>query len=297
MIARASCWPFWSRQSNSDIALQDFISGIPAELLVAGAEANYIAGTSLSYLVDFDKALPSHMPLGLSLGWNYADAICAIGLGLQQLLGEQQKYKMRTKAKGLLNIISGVQLFLLSYNPPLTLALGIPAGVTLAAPSFALAMGIDLVTAAIDFYTAYEELNEANQAAGSNSGTGSCSSYTANSGVSPDVANICKSVTDAKAAYHQAKYNLALKAASFVGMTLLAVSTFVACPPVFFVGLAITSVVAGFYLKRNAPHVIRSISAACTFFGDAISTLNESSEREFSNQPVCYMDMGRRANY
>jgi hypothetical protein len=90
--------------------------------------------------------------------WNYLDGACAISVGLNQLLDEDNYRQGQMKVKGLLNILSGIQLFILSYNPPLATALGVTgAPAVLAGSSFALAMLVDLITASIDFYNTYKE--------------------------------------------------------------------------------------------------------------------------------------------
>lgn len=94
----------------------------------------------------------------LPVVWNYLDGACSVAVGLSQLLDEDDYRQGQLKVKGVLNILSGVQLFLLSYNPPLIAALGITGAPTiLAGASFALAMAVDLVCATMDYMNARTE--------------------------------------------------------------------------------------------------------------------------------------------
>lgn len=122
-----------------------------------GAELNYVIGVPLNGAATFFPKLPNSMGLGIALGWNYLDGVCALGLGLSQLLDEEDYRQTQTKAKGMLNIISGIQLFVLTYNPAIAAALGFTNSAFLAAPSFALAMCCDAITATIDYCNAWRE--------------------------------------------------------------------------------------------------------------------------------------------
>lgn len=124
-----------------------------------GAEGNYVVGVALTDLLAADAfKIPNSASLGITVGWNYGDAIFAIALGLYQLFDADDYRQVQNKTKGLLNILSGVQLFALSYNPALTAVIGLSGGAALAGPSFALAMLCDLVTASIDYANAYKEV-------------------------------------------------------------------------------------------------------------------------------------------
>lgn len=127
-------------------------------LLKHGAELNYIHGTGIDDLTTGHVfSLSPDVSMGIAVGWNYLDGIYSIILGLHQLFDEEDHHQMQNKAKGLLNIISGIQMFAFSYNPPLTAALGLTGATALAAPAFALSMLCDLITASIDFCNAYKE--------------------------------------------------------------------------------------------------------------------------------------------
>lgn len=310
-----------------------------------GAEWNYAIGMPLNAAV-LAQSIPSNAGLGLTLGWNYLDAVYAIGLGTFQLLDEEDYRQTQNKAKGILNIISGVQLFLLSYNPPLAAALGLAGGAALAAPAFALAMACELVSASIDFYNAEKEVkfegwleerakeisydririselgkkitkpdnkkakleieyleakkrkletkiqtiekdiyarsrvycdNDPSQNK-SRKVENILNKYDPEGNtqindelkkeVTPDDIKsdkqIQKTLTES---YKENRDNLALKTASFVGMTLLAVSGFVSCPPLLIIGLCITAVVAGIYIHRNSKKIIETIDGVTSKFG------------------------------
>lgn len=318
-------------------------------VLSSGAEWNYSAGVPLSIgqtitsyanpANSFDGAAAC---TGLAVGWNYADGLLAIATGVTQLLDKENYRQSQNKAKGILNIISGIQLFAFSYNPALTTALGLTGGAALASPSFALAMFCDLINASIDLYNAevestfegwleerYKELKYNNeriealekqitllstdaqnnqqfrlfpgksnaekiseiretiarikktkiepimqqvdtytrvylQDAGANKDeyTKSVMAIRARYGIKDTINQL--PVTDSdrndykafmyqqEKAVIQARITLALKVASFIGMSLLAVAAFTTCPPVLFVGLAITAVVATAYIIRNS---------------------------------------------
>lgn len=129
---------------------------------VAEPEINYYSFTLLNSLSSPPVSafsLPTNVAnIALPVVWNYLDGACALAVGLQQLIDEDNYRQKQMKIKGLLNIFSGMQLFLLSYNPPLVAALGITgAPAALAGTSFAIAMVVDAITAAIDFANAWKE--------------------------------------------------------------------------------------------------------------------------------------------
>lgn len=318
--------------------LQDFselryLGGLAIYAAEHGAELNYIAGTNVSDLSA--KHLISLSPgaqLGVSLGWNYLDGVFAIMLGVRQLMDQDDFRQKQLKAKAVLNIISGVQLFVLSYNPAITVALGLTGGAALASPSFALAMLCDLVGASIDYYNAYKEasfegwleerVQEVNfvekkiaQGLEKNDDVSSLASrknrllnqiesrsrvfyhkqikngekehlvakkldkeldqLSLRNSISYRVAPTAEDFKinneiekTCKENHVRQLKNLSVKALSFVGMTLFAIAPFIAasaCPPVLIAGLAITSVVAAYYLYRNSEFVfskVRSVGNA-----------------------------------
>ena len=128
-------------------------------LTSSGAEGNYIVGTLINDLnTGHVISLSSKSLLGVTLGWNYIDGVYSCMMGMKQLLDEDDYRRTQNKIKGILNIISGVQLFLFSYNPMFTSAIGLSGGAALASPSFALAMLCDFLNASIDFYQACQEV-------------------------------------------------------------------------------------------------------------------------------------------
>lgn len=349
-------------------------------MLGSGAEWNYTVGVPLTIgqtitsicnpANAFDSAAAC---TGLAVGWNYADGVLAIAAGVTQLMDKENYRQSQNKAKGLLNIISGIQLFAFSYNPALTAALGLTGGAALAAPSFALAMLCDLINASIDLYNAevestfegwleerYKELQYNNdrvaelkkqrtllQADSSSKRKRDFSLFSNNSTeqkiqeISETIERIEQSkikpikeridvltrvyiqdagedkkdeykenvlairkqygITDAlsdtpisqadrndyrafiykqeKAAI-QARITFALKVASFIGMSLLAVAAFTTCPPVLIVGLTITAVVATAYLIRNS----KKIHAAVNEFFDARIEKSDTEINDHMNE-------------
>lgn len=354
---------------------------------ITAGEWNYFVFTGLNYVSTFTKAIPKPVGLGLTLGWNYLDGIYAMGLGAIQLLDEEDYRQTQNKVKGIVNIISGVQSFLFSYNPAVTAALGLAGGAALAAPSFALAMACDLVTAAIDCYNANKEvafegwleervqefeynenriqkfenelmqlnekksknkedvsqinyleikiesLKEKNQTIENNiyarsrvycHGLGQEKipvngneeniklvrrdnvtrilnniNATSNIHAFSDSARIINKLNlkiteeDKKIDANMQnelntnliknKYNLALKIGSFVGMALLAGSAFVACPPLLFLGLGITTVVAVAYLNKNGDELLDKGTQAFNMLNAKISGLGIFSQKKDSH--------------
>lgn len=326
---------------------------------MTGAEWNYSVGVPLNYTTTYSTLISPNAGLGIALGWNYVDAVYAIGLGTLQLLDEEDYRQTQNKVKGVFNIISGVQLFLLSYNPYLTAVLGLTGGAALAAPAFALAMACDLVTASIDLYNASKEvefegwleerakeihynqsriqkLTEQIQEVETSNKTPAekkseiayleakiimlkdkinkiednlyarsrvyCNEEMPNSETQEKAARqwkvekildkynpshnkdrlkveLKKNVTerdrsidnniqaDLEKNYKENRINFFIKTASLVGMTLLAVSAFVSCPPVLITGLAITSVVATYYIYKNGGNIMQAVNNAAIKFG------------------------------
>lgn len=125
-------------------------------------EINYYAFTLVNLLnapgINVISLAQATSDVLLPVMWNYLDGACSVAMGLSQLLNEDDYRQGQLKIKGVLNILSGVQLFLLSYNPPLIAALGITGAPTLlAGASFALAMAVDLVCATMDYLNARNE--------------------------------------------------------------------------------------------------------------------------------------------
>jgi hypothetical protein len=130
------------------------VKGIPV------AEVNYVAFTSISALVLLGAVNPalSFVSSDMPLIWNYIDGYCAIVTALDQLLDEDDYRQTQTKIKGLLNLISGLQLFAFTYNPHLVTALHLLGAPTLLAGlSFAVSMLFDAIIAAIDLYQVAKE--------------------------------------------------------------------------------------------------------------------------------------------
>ncbi|OGT47034.1 MAG: hypothetical protein A3E83_04105 [Gammaproteobacteria bacterium RIFCSPHIGHO2_12_FULL_41_20] len=314
-----------------------------------GTDWNYSIGTAINDAAAIPTViLPAQTTLGIALGWNYADSVYSITQGIRQILDEEDYRQTQNKIKGIVNIISGIEMFVFSYNPALTAALGLAGGAALASPAFALAMLCDLITATIDFYNAQKEvefqgwleerikeinylekrietLREKIMRPSSNEKTdflndstlqtidylakeklrlidkrnqliavmqSRCRVYCHDTTVSTDeqtaratwVKQTLDGLTEKSISidyqskptdidtrinnhvqsqltkqYQESRNNLAMKALSFVGMTLLAVGTFVACPPLLIVGLVVTSIVAAYYLYKNKERIAAKI--------------------------------------
>ncbi len=126
-----------------------------------GAEWNYIVGMPLNFATTFSPAFSEVDNLGITLGWNYLDAIYSVALGIIQLQDKDDYRQTQNKVKGVLNVISGLQTLILSYNPPIAKAMGLDGGMLaapLAGPAFMLGMACDLVSAAIDLFNSYQEV-------------------------------------------------------------------------------------------------------------------------------------------
>lgn len=329
-------------------AVKSYSAEFASYLCEHGAEGNYVIGTTISDLSATSIiTLPSNASLGVTIGWNYLDGAYAIMLGLHQLADEENYRQAQNKAKGLLNIISGVQMFAFSYNPALTAALGLTGGAALAAPAFALSMLCELVTASIDFYNASREveftgwleerakesdylqqrirkldkkikkmqqqrdddetmlllnkkhhvslqelINKKTQLENKEkqlieSMQSRSRVYCHDKKVNADERDtrsqfiektliklttpiVCDYKTQPttsdqfvdkkiqntmKRQYNENLTNLIIKGISFVGMALLAVAPFVACPPLLIIGLVVTSLVAAYYLHKNRERI------------------------------------------
>ncbi|MBX3709687.1 MAG: hypothetical protein KIT56_06780 [Gammaproteobacteria bacterium] len=102
-------------------------------------------------------SMPNSAALGITVGWNYIDAVAGIVCGINLIMDEEDYRQTQNKVKGVLSIIAGVQAFAFSYNPALGAAVGLGAG-AFAGPAFAFTALTDLVNASIDFYNASKEL-------------------------------------------------------------------------------------------------------------------------------------------
>jgi hypothetical protein len=354
LIARKQCLNLAQTLLKAPLFFNEPIAG------VALPEVNYYTFTLVNVLnspalnaikltgVVSDTILPTL--------WNYLDGACALSVGLSQLLDEDNHRQIQMKTKGILNIISGIQLFVLSYNPPLAAALGV-SGVpaVLAGASFALAMLIDLITASIDFYNAFKEqeingwleetsreydfisqrmatlqaendtlstvtwttaqtLWETNnqkiqaletkqqtllktlkarykihQAALSENQKASLQPWLGNlqlweeEPITAEERHLDSQIQrDLNANFQKAKDTLMVRAASFIGMSLLAVGTlalFTQCPPAIpVIGLAITVVVASIYLYRHQQEIGHFLQSTFSFFKASVSKDNPESQ-------------------
>jgi hypothetical protein len=127
-----------------------------------GAELNYMLGTSITDLTNLKNGI-RYIELSdltktvIIVGWNYLDAAYDFMFALS-LLTNKDNYRARQNTiKGIINIVGGIELFVFSYNPPLTNTLGLADPTALAGISFALAMFCDLVAASIDFHSLKQE--------------------------------------------------------------------------------------------------------------------------------------------
>ena len=124
-----------------------------------GAEINYILGSALNDLTNLrhnagEIRLSTKAIIGVTVSWNYLDGVYNFMLALGQFLDTSDYRYWTNVLKGLINVFSGVQLFIFSYNPPLNAALKLQGPIALAGSSFALAMFTDLICNSIDFYNA-----------------------------------------------------------------------------------------------------------------------------------------------
>ena len=326
-----------------------------------GAEWNYIIGVPLNYVMAYTESIPVTAGSGITLGWNYLDAVYQLGLGIQQMTNQTDYRQTELKIKGALNILSGLQMMVFTYNPALTAALGLAGGAALAGPSFVFAMMCDVVTTLIDFCHAQKEVNikrwfsergkelafynkkitelnrkitdakAAQRRAGFihslekqldlfknkkqiaqdelakrarvycytnkystelyqhkqtfvlNAVTSAgyqdfnldaiCKKPDSDEDIIVDGKYVDKDVEAAETAWDATKqkdlekerntmvFNLALRTASLIGMTILAVSAFVACPYLMPIGFAVVTLVATIYLIRNSKEIGEAINS------------------------------------
>lgn len=129
-----------------------------------GSELDYIIGTFFNSLTAAFKTnlrvleLTEGASLGISLAWNYFDALYDFMLALKQWYDTRTYRHAQSKAQAILNIVSGIQLFSLSYNPLLTTQLGLKSNSSLAPPSFAFSTLFDLFVAGLEFYNTKKEM-------------------------------------------------------------------------------------------------------------------------------------------
>ena len=275
----------------------------------AGGEWNYVLGVLLNG-INTIKTFPLSALRGITLGWNYLDAVYAMIAGVLQWSDQDSHERLANKIKGTLNIFSGIQLFAFSYNPPLCIALGLGSSIALAGSSFAVAMLIDAIVAAIDCYRAYQLTTFSGWQAAKQQELDhkkiQCKKLEdklnlLTSNIDQDEEKnlqtedsdqikylkakttlLNKQIKDIDAEwqlteneyqndcqqklathYHQHVINLVFKTTSFIGMALLAVTSFVTCPPLFITGLALVSIVAAYYLYKNGSHLYQKSLPTC----------------------------------
>jgi hypothetical protein len=123
-------------------------------------EINYYGFTLINVLYAAHVFALSALAFNIILPviWNYLDGFCSIITGLDQFLNKDDYGQKRLKTKGSLNIFSGIQLFVLSYNPLLIAALAVTGSpVLLVGIAFSISTLIDLITTSIDVYYAEKE--------------------------------------------------------------------------------------------------------------------------------------------
>jgi hypothetical protein len=277
-----------------------------------GAEWNYTIGVPLNCVTALLDLIPKPAETGIVLGWNYLDAVYTLYLAGLQLTSKDKYKQSQNSLKGLLNLFSGIQLFILSYNPFLTGFLGV-SSTAFASPAFALAMGIDLINASIDFYDSCKELSvsgwieekakelafyrrmdiedseiqriEENIFMRIRSSKDKSPLITILKTYDPlsyqldrqrdtklslpanenDIRQDMEIQMNLNAVYEKNLETIILKSLSFIGMTLLAVSSFMATGPILYIGLAITLQVAIGYTKKNIGEIIKSLPKLAFF--------------------------------
>ncbi len=266
--------------------------------------------------------MPTPASRGITVGWNYSDALDAF-IAAHELLSEDTYHKNRNRVKAALNIVSGTQLLIFSDNYGLTnFGSAALAGATaLASPAFAFAMLCDLLNLTIDLICAAKEakfegwLEERllemrhleKRIAEESDSQKKAVILTKKNKLEEDIAARCR-VYYAEG-YEGCKYkakkkrkeaieeifaragqdvgqqlfgaptkndkemnaniqkelskkldesltNWAVKFVSFTGMTLLAVSSFVACPPLVFIGTMLVTAVSIYYAQKHCRKLI-----------------------------------------
>lgn len=128
-----------------------------------GPELNYIVGTIINTLTDKIRSNGSVIKLsplaltGVTVSWNYIDAIYGNMLAINQFADWSNYHLKQNILKGVVTVLSGIQAFVFTYNPPLCRAIGLKRGTSLAGSSFALSTLFDLSNTSLDFYYAIKE--------------------------------------------------------------------------------------------------------------------------------------------
>ncbi len=241
--------------------------------------------------------MPSQALRGITVGWNYSDALDAF-IAAYELLKKDTYHKKRNKVKAALNILSGTQLLIFSDNYGLTnFGSAALAGATaLASPAFAFAMLCDLINLSIDlFYAArktefegwleekllklryleeqnnHQKVDELNNLIALR-----CRVYSHEDenrknaiktiferhrfNIPPQLFEIpsdddkfqnsrIQNKLDDK--FYKSLKDWTVKFISFSGMTLLAVSSFVACPPLVIIGTVLVTAVSIYYVQKH----------------------------------------------
>ncbi len=118
---------------------------------------SYPIGVTLTNIQTIEPLkLPFAGNMAFAMVWNYFDGACSLLNGMD-LLFDETDYRKIKYLKAALNILSGMQSFIFTYNPPLAAAAGISV-LSLAGPVFAFSMLCDLINSAIDFYYPAKEL-------------------------------------------------------------------------------------------------------------------------------------------
>jgi len=257
--------------------------------------------------------LSSGASTGITLGWNYLDGLFDFFLAAKHFHDIKDYRRTQHKTQGILSVLCGVQLFVLSYNPLVTTYVGLDSETSLAASSFALAALLDLCVAILEFYNVKKEMefqgwldtqvkklvytiHHEHQQDELIRDIHSCATdYIAtypnrlaqvkntltnnlpldHPGVNHMINNL-DVPTEAQTersrqvqlqlnqTYKANRTNLTLKAASFVGMTLLAITRFLddtssSANVTLVMGLALSTYVAAAYLAYNSDRLMNNI--------------------------------------
>jgi len=140
-------------------------NGIIVYLADHGSELDYFVGTWFNCLtakIANNEAVITLSPtatIAITVGWNYLDGLYDFILAAKELAEKRNYRQTYNKIQAALNIFTGVQLFVLSYNPILTTFLGLANATDLAGSSFALSTFFDWLVAGIELYNTYRELS------------------------------------------------------------------------------------------------------------------------------------------
>jgi hypothetical protein len=292
-------------------------------------ELTFAVGTGFIDALRAERVTPA-LVIGIgAVLWNYLDAVAAIQRGFDLLDNEDNYHQTENKIKGTLSILAGVQLLLLSYNPA--------TGLVLAAPSFALSVGIDLVCTVIDYISASREVTEQRKELNNtltvknpsiNSTPEACNKKLAERilKIQQRQKTICSDImarTRVRFAENRVsmeffqeiekKYKLpgavtttleedgkrdreiqkevvakqskhlvdmVVRTASFVGLTLLAATAFVACPPMLAVGLTLVSMVAIYNIWKHWPQIANTATAAAVTVSKNVNAFFNNAVKE-----------------